>query len=1605
MSVKKTSALLSFIVAFSLATLSVFIYSKDRAAVAQSVQSSESFGLVGGCQVGSGWIPFDSMCGDKTDITLCSYSQEVCKDVEGGKGNCLPARHDQPVGTLCEAGAGCKAPSYCGTDGNCIPGATVDCSKKNTECQTFGCAQSPGGTCIVTSEAPPVKALCSEVTDPIVCGQKYWVRHVVSSPAKCGGSSQCPADYQLDGPVCPKCACGYLAPPNISWVGVRGRDYGTPFCASMCSKIGATSSLYTQAGYCSCGGVPVTVCPASVDEPWRDTTTWSWTVMSTEPESCRPGGKIKTSCSWASLGTQSYGFTLSQGASPTVLGGVLGTFSYSYGLTDLLPFGVTTVTATFTPSDLALYEGTTCSSSVSISGKKTACVVTASNVPYASPAVLSAQASDAQFSFIPVQGTFSYTIDGSSAISDILINTGKVYTVAATFTPSDYGYEGTTCQGSFTVTKRPVKCTAENQTMRAGGSVPPLTHFCSGFVNGDMQTILGSPALVIDGVTTIAGSAIIKYASGISHTNYEVSTNPGTLTVTDNTKTPTTCQWAQPADLSYGAQLSSKMFDGTDPAGPKGSVPGTYSNFSHSATGLLNVGTYSVTATFSPTDGATYAPSTCTTKVTVNPAAVTCTVLPASRTYGEANPTFDFACPSATVKGVFNTVPVTTATQASGAGPYDITLAQPTTDAAKNYTIKITNGTLTVNKAAASCTADSKTMTVGGTVPALTHTCSGLVNGDNQSIFGSPGLFIEGVTNTAGTPFIRYVVDGITHSNYTVKTNPGKLTVSNKPAATCTITPASPVTYGNATAFNAVGKYGTTVLQGSWLFTITPTTGASWTTPFVSATLDVGTYAISAVFTPSDTTYAASLPCTGTAVVQQSNNASCELAAGSSTVTVYEGTPVSFGAKGYITKASGKTLAEGTFIYNDFNFQDAPVLDNTALAVGSHWIKATFTPKDTNYAPTQCTGMYSVLKKEAVTCRGAQLSRVYKTANPSMTYACTRDSDKASVSIAGATFLSTDLPALTADVRDYTVRFDNNTKPTSTTQTIAWVDGKITVTQADSSCSIGSPTIRTTDSVAYSLFNPTMSPSGLMTYVFSSTGASLSEGAKLAAGTYDIKATLAPTDSVNYKISPWCTGTLTVTQSIECTLNSQCTVDDGNACTTNACCTTIAGCNNGAVQYGKCWNRPITTATGSITSSMQLICPTNGASQGQIKFTWNDVTQCVSTANSSHTFGLKASVAAPIWTPVPRNHEILDTTATRSSCSGGTCTETRSIDAYHFKPLGKAIYGSVALFNNSIYQQHGSTSTTSKCQWCGDGTKNGTEACDGGTSCTSDCRLKTAATCSFGVNPLTVTTNDTVSRSMFQPTQSPAGTMEYRYKGTTNVFPDGIKHPVGTYAITATLRPTDSANYTSTTCETTLVVTATSAPTCNITCPAGTTRNTSTCACDPVPLCGNGILDAGEECDQSAGINGNCLGVGCVNCRRDSSKSCASIFTSSCTGAGSSLAITWGQGLTFQSGTSIYKCHSDPSCCPPVSPPSNSQSQSAAKLCSVSPNSTYGHDFDISSVCPHGKHVKPPSYHISCTCNKARTSQNCLSAVDGVSDSAEYMGEATSDGGSSLPVP
>jgi sugar lactone lactonase YvrE len=298
---------------------------------------------------------------------------------------------------------------------------------------------------------------------------------------------------------------------------------------------------------------------------------------------------------------------------------------------------------------------------------------------------------------------------------------------------------------------------------------------------------------------------------------------PGTLTLTDNAPSspqaisltgtglltaPTAA--AAPETEIYGQPFSASVtFTGITVGAPTGTITFTAAEKTICTfTGTLSatttcsapnsgfaVGTYPVTFTY--TGDSHYLSATGTSSLTVTKAALAVTANGASRVYGAANPSF-----GVTITGLANgdttsaysgsPLVTTTATAASAVGKYPIT---PTlgTLAATNYTFAFVNGTLTVNTAVLTVTANDASRFLGTANPIFTSAITGFVNGDTlaSAVTGSPLLT---TTATAASPAGKYPITPalgtLIAPNYTFTFVNGTLTVQ---PATLTITAPSEV--------------------------------------------------------------------------------------------------------------------------------------------------------------------------------------------------------------------------------------------------------------------------------------------------------------------------------------------------------------------------------------------------------------------------------------------------------------------------------------------------------------------------------------------------------------------------------------------------------------------------------------------------------------------------------------------------------------------------------------------------------------------------------------------------------------------------------------------
>ncbi|MCC9065454.1 MBG domain-containing protein [Flavobacterium piscisymbiosum] len=395
---------------------------------------------------------------------------------------------------------------------------------------------------------------------------------------------------------------------------------------------------------------------------------------------------------------------------------------------------------------------------------------------------------------------------------------------------------GYTSGATLTVTPANLAIAADDKFKIYGEANPPLTLNYTGFVNGDTEESLLTPAIA--STTANATSPVGSYPitiSGATSLNYTIGyTSGATLTVT-------------PANLTITANNQTKTYGSVNPTlttSYSGFVNGdTASSFitlptiaTTSFTGS-SVGTYPITASgaVNPNYAINYVDGT----LTVTTATLTITADNQSKTYGSVNPTLTTSY-SGFVNGdtalSFSTLPTisTTAVTGSSVGTYPITASGAVSP---NYAINYVDGTLTVTTATLTITADNQSKTYGSVNPTLTTSYSGFVNGDTAASFTTlPTVSTTAVTgSTVG--IYPITASGAVNPNYTISYFNGNLTVTT---ASLTIT-----------ADNKTRDYGAPnpVLTASYSGFVNGDTSASLTTQPIIATIanttsPVGVYAI-----------------------------------------------------------------------------------------------------------------------------------------------------------------------------------------------------------------------------------------------------------------------------------------------------------------------------------------------------------------------------------------------------------------------------------------------------------------------------------------------------------------------------------------------------------------------------------------------------------------------------------------------------------------------------------------------------------------------------------------------------------------------------------------
>lgn len=458
--------------------------------------------------------------------------------------------------------------------------------------------------------------------------------------------------------------------------------------------------------------------------------------------------------------------------------------------------------------------------------------------------------------------TVSFTLNGLSVGSAITNSAGQAiltFSVAGiplgTYTGAigasfagDSLFNPSSGTGNLTVNPAVLTVIASSAARLYGDPNPAaFTYSISGFLNGDT-------AAVVSGTATCSTAAVIsspvgRYPvncdiSGLSATNYTFTVFPGTLIV-------------NPAPLTVTADNKTRVYGDTNPLFT-GTVAGLkltdvlVPTYSTPATAAAPVGSYPIIPFIAATPtSANYAITYVNGTLTVTPAPLTVTVNNATRAYGDPNPVF-----TGTIVGIKNNDPITViystpATQASPVGTYPITatLVDPA-GKLSNYTVSITNGTLTITLAALTLNVDSFTRLYGDPNPVFTGTLIGVKNGDNITASYSS-------TATQASPIAVYPIIGTLLdptgklSNYAVTINNGALTINPAPLS---VTAANATRiYGNPNPIftgTLVGVKNSDNITATYSTTADPTSSVG-TYPIVPTLVDptnkLGNYTVTIV--------------------------------------------------------------------------------------------------------------------------------------------------------------------------------------------------------------------------------------------------------------------------------------------------------------------------------------------------------------------------------------------------------------------------------------------------------------------------------------------------------------------------------------------------------------------------------------------------------------------------------------------------------------------------------------------------------------------------------------------------------------------------------------
>jgi uncharacterized repeat protein (TIGR01451 family) len=361
-----------------------------------------------------------------------------------------------------------------------------------------------------------------------------------------------------------------------------------------------------------------------------------------------------------------------------------------------------------------------------------------------------------------------------SSIATAASPVGTYPIVAALLDPTAKlaNYAVTITNGTLTITPAPLTVTAANATRLYGSPNPVFTGTIAGIKNADAITATySSPATV----TSDVGAYPIIPAlvdPTLKLGNYTVTSVNGVLTI-------------NPTPLTVTVNNATRQYGNANPAFTStlvGLKNGDVLTVTYSTATITSpVGTYPIVPAVSGAKAIDYAITFTNGTLTITKAPLSVVAPKTTRLYGDPNPL-------PTITGIKNgdniTATYTTPTSSSPVAVAAYTLVPVLVDPngkLGNYTVTITNGTLTITKAPLSVVANNASRLFGSANPAFTGTVTGIKNG--ESITGSFATTATQNSNVGTFAITATAVfgGGSLSTNYTVTVTNGTLTVTAVP--------------------------------------------------------------------------------------------------------------------------------------------------------------------------------------------------------------------------------------------------------------------------------------------------------------------------------------------------------------------------------------------------------------------------------------------------------------------------------------------------------------------------------------------------------------------------------------------------------------------------------------------------------------------------------------------------------------------------------------------------------------------------------------------------------------------------------------------------------